>query len=97
MPETATDFHQDVGIAQSDPVRPEKPFKLWSTLGIAYSITSTPLAVGTYLSVAIGVGGSPIFVFAYILSVIMNMCVCLSLAELAAVMPHSGGQSQSIR
>ncbi|KIW36491.1 uncharacterized protein PV06_11258 [Exophiala oligosperma] len=69
-----------------------KPFKLWSTLGIAYSITSTPLAIGTYLAVSIGVGGSPVSIFGYIMVVILDMCICVSLAEMAAIMPHSAGQ-----
>jgi amino acid permease len=76
-----------------DLIKPAKQFHFWSTLGIAYSFTSTPLAVGTYLSLTVGIGGSPFFIFAYLLSVCMNMCICLSLAELAAVMPHCGGPS----
>lgn len=73
-------------------VLPEKPFKLWSTLGIAYSITSTPLAIGTYLAVSIGVGGSPVSIFGYIMAAVFNLCVCVSLAEMAAIMPHSAGK-----
>lgn len=79
----------DIGAGTT---KASKPFSVWSTLGVAYSITSTPLAIGTYLSVAIGVGGSPVFVFAYLVSVIMSMCICVSLAEMAAIMPHSSGQ-----
>ena len=80
------------GEAHVDNPQPEKPFQLWSTLGIAFSITSTPIAIGTYLSVSVGVGGSPVFFFGYILAVIMNLLVCASLAEMAAVFPHSAGQ-----
>ncbi|TVY39738.1 Choline transport protein [Lachnellula subtilissima] len=80
------------GEAHVDTPRPEKPFQLWSTLGIAFSITSTPIAIGTYLSVSVGVGGSPVFFFGYILAVTMNLLVCASLAEMAAVFPHSAGQ-----
>ena len=78
----------DLGVGN---VSPDKPFKLWSTLGIAYSITSTPLAIGTYLAVSIGVGGSPVSIFGYIMVAFFNMCVCVSLAEMAAIMPHSAG------
>ena len=80
----------DLGLGH---VSPDKPFKLWSTLGIAYSITSTPLAIGTYLSVSVGVGGSPVSIFGYVMAAIFNMFVCLSLAEMAAIMPHSAGKS----
>jgi hypothetical protein len=69
-------------------------FSLWSTLGIAFSITCTPLGIGTYLSVSIGVGGSPVYFFAYILAVGLNLLVCASLAEIAAVYPHSSGLSK---
>jgi hypothetical protein len=69
----------------------QKPFNLWSTLGISFSITSTPIAIGTYLSVSIGVGGSPVFFFGFILSVVLDLIICASLAEMAAVFPHSSG------
>lgn len=73
---------------------PTLHFNLWSTLGIAYSLTSTPIAIGTYLSVIVGVGGSPVFFFGYLLSAIMDLVVCLSLAEMAAVLPNSSGTCQ---
>lgn len=92
---THTDDHFVVGDVTSYVARPEKAFSLWSTLGIAFSITSTPLAIGTYLSVAIGVGGSPVSWFGYIMTILFNMCVCLSLAEMASIMPHSSGRSST--
>ena len=92
VPGDSLDQRLDIQEARADVIRPEKPFKLLSTLGIAYSITSTPLAIGTYLSVAIGVGGSPVFFFGFVLTVVMSLCICLSLAEMAAVLPHSGGK-----
>ncbi|EXJ95342.1 hypothetical protein A1O1_00462 [Capronia coronata CBS 617.96] len=70
----------------------EKPFSIWSTVGIQYSCMSTPYAVGAFLSLSVGVGGSPVFFFAYLLVVIMNMFVACSLAEIAAVYPHASGQ-----
>lgn len=73
----------------------KKRFSVWSTLGIAFSITCTPLGIGTYLSVSIGVGGSPVYFFAYILAVGLNLIVCASLAEMAAVYPHSSGLSNA--
>ncbi|EFX04889.1 putative choline and nitrogen mustard permease [Grosmannia clavigera kw1407] len=82
----------DVGTGDVQNTQVKKNFNLWSTLGISFSLTSTPITIGTYLSVSIGVGGSPVFFFGYILSVIMDLCVCASLAEMAAVLPHSSGQ-----
>ncbi|CZR67468.1 uncharacterized protein PAC_17367 [Phialocephala subalpina] len=70
----------------------EKRFSLLSTLGVNTSITCTPLAIGTYLSVVIGVGGSPVFVYAYLVAVTLNLLVCASLAEIASSYPHSSGQ-----
>lgn len=69
----------------------QKPFNIWSTLGIAFSTTSVPIAIGTYLSISVGVGGSPVYIFAYIVASVMNLGVCASLAEVAAVYPHSSG------
>ncbi|KAH8661737.1 amino acid/polyamine transporter I [Ilyonectria robusta] len=61
-------------------------------MGLQYSLTSTPLAIGAYLGSVIGVGGSPVFIYGYILAVLCNLCVCVSLAEIAAVSPHTSGQ-----
>lgn len=74
----------------------EESFRIWSTLGLQYSITATPLAVGTYLASVIGVGGSPVFIYGYLLGVSLNICVCLCLAELASVYPHTSVQSLDI-
>ncbi|KAJ5748225.1 uncharacterized protein N7511_009921 [Penicillium nucicola] len=82
----------EIGIGDVQTVTLDKPFHLWSALGISFSVTSVPLAIGTYLSVSVGVGGSPVYFFGYIVSVIFNLCICASLAELAAVFPHSSGQ-----
>jgi choline transport protein len=71
----------------------QRPFNLWSTLGLAFSVTCTPLSIGSYLSVSVGVGGSPVFFFGYIFSALMNLCICLSLAEISAVYPHASGKS----
>ncbi|KIM92611.1 hypothetical protein OIDMADRAFT_36482 [Oidiodendron maius Zn] len=67
-------------------------FNLLSTLGISFSITATPLGIGTYLSVVIGVGGSPVYFYGYLVAVGLNLLVCISLAEIAAVHPHASGQ-----
>ena len=92
-PRTTSVVDVSTGDVQEAPV---KHFNLWSTLGIAFSLTSTPIAIGTYLSVIIGVGGSPVFFFGYLLAGSMDLLVCLSLAEMAAVLPNSSGKLFSI-
>lgn len=67
-------------------------FNIWSTLGIQYSTTSTPVAIGTYLSVSVGVGGSPVFFWGYIIGVLMSGFICMSLAEMASSHPHASGR-----
>jgi hypothetical protein len=86
------DFGHEIGIGDVQAVRLDKPFNIWSALGISFSVTSVPLAIGTYLSVSVGVGGSPVYFFGYIVSVVFNLCICASLGELAAVFPHSSGK-----
>jgi hypothetical protein len=85
------DSGHEIGIGDVQAVGLQKSFHLWSALGISFSVTSVPLAIGTYLSVSVGVGGSPVYFFGYVVSVIFNLCICASLAELAAVFPHSSG------
>lgn len=83
----------EVGSGDVEVVSPAlaQRFSLFSTLGISYSITATPLSIGTYLSVVVGVGGSPVYFFGYIFAVLMNLTVCFSLAEIASIYPHSSG------
>lgn len=85
-----TDSSVDVGFVVE---LHQRRFNLWSTLGLAFSVSCTPLSIGSYLSVSVGVGGSPVFFFGYIFSALMNICVCLSLAEISAVYPHALGKS----
>src|ERR1700744_888096 len=68
-------------------------FNLWAALGINYSTIATPLAIGTYLAFNIGVGGSPVFIFGYLVATTFQIIVCISLAEMAAAFPHSTGVS----
>jgi choline transport protein len=67
-------------------------FNLWSCLGINYSTIATPLSIGTYLAFNIGVGGSPVYIFGYLVATIFQIIVCISLAEMAAAFPHSTGE-----
>ncbi|KAJ5108252.1 amino acid transporter [Penicillium angulare] len=70
----------------------ERHFNLWSTLGINYSAIGTPLSIGTYLSFSFALGGSPAYIYGYLVAGFMQIIVCLSLSELAAAYPHSSGQ-----
>ncbi|KAL2421941.1 Choline transport protein [Exophiala dermatitidis] len=67
-------------------------FNVWSTVGILFSVTNTPVVLGTFLATVVGVGGSPVFIWGYIMGFALNMCICTSLAEIAAVYPHASGQ-----
>jgi hypothetical protein len=87
-------FDKAIVGSATDPLA--RPFRLWSTLGMQFSVSSTPLSIGTYLSFVIGIGGSPVFFFGYLLSCVMGMCICLSLAEIAAVYPHASGWSSCV-
>lgn len=94
--QSSLDSENDVGIGEVSMAQNgnalEERFNLWSTLGMQYSLQSTSIAIGTYLSIVVGVGGSPVFFFGYILGVGMNFCIALSLAEIAAVFPNASGK-----
>ena len=66
-------------------------FSVLSAIGIQFSLLATPLAVGSFLTFILGVGGSPFFFYASIVSFTGQMLVCISLAEIAAVFPHASG------
>ncbi|KAH7034674.1 amino acid/polyamine transporter I [Microdochium trichocladiopsis] len=67
-------------------------FSVLAAIGIQYSISATPLAIGGYLTFILGVGGSPFFFYCFLVAVTGQMLVCLSLAEIASVYPHASGQ-----
>ncbi|KAL4795361.1 amino acid permease-domain-containing protein [Aspergillus venezuelensis] len=66
-------------------------FNLWSTLGLVYSTTATPIAVGSYLTFSLELGESPYYTYCYIFAVGLNIILCAALADIAAVYPHSSG------
>lgn len=80
--------HTSEGVGS---VKAKVHFSLWPAIGQQYSITGAPLTVGTYLSLSIGVGGSPAFFWGFILVVVFNGITCLAVAELASALPHSSG------
>ncbi|KAK3630178.1 hypothetical protein LTR56_017592 [Elasticomyces elasticus] len=70
----------------------KRNFNSWSTLGIMYTLTATPTIIGYSLSVVIGVGGGPFFIFGYLLTLLLQGVVCACLSELASAFPHASGQ-----
>lgn len=70
----------------------EKTFNLWSALGVAFSFQITPLILGAFLVLSLVAGGSPFFVYSFVVAFGMNMFVAASLAEMAGFLPHVSGQ-----
>lgn len=67
-------------------------FNLWSTLGLVYSVTATPVAIGSYLTFSLVLGGSPFYVYGYIFAVGFNIVLCIALAEISSLFPHPSGE-----
>lgn len=70
----------------------KKRFNIWSTSALQFSLICSSLAIGTFLSTVIGVGGSPVLIYGFILAVTFDLFICFSLAELASAYPHSSAQ-----
>lgn len=79
-------------ITEEEPVKLEKNFNLWSTCAFQYTLICSSLAIGTFLSTVIGVGGSPVLIYGFILAIIFDLIICYCLAELASAYPHSSAQ-----
>ena len=75
---------------------PKVHFKLWQTLGMNFSITEAPIAVGAYLALIIGLGGFPYYVWCYVFAGCFQLILALPIAELASAIPHSSGQHQHL-
>lgn len=69
-----------------------KRFGLWTTCGLQFTLTCSALAIGTFLSTVVGVGGLPGLIYGFILATTFELIVCYSLAEIAAAYPHSAAQ-----
>ncbi|KAG7411425.1 Choline transport protein [Fusarium oxysporum f. sp. rapae] len=67
-------------------------FSVLAAIGIQYSISAAPLAVGGYLAFILGLGGSPYFFYGFLVAAAGQTLICISLAEIAAVYPHVSGQ-----
>lgn len=72
-------------------VKPKVHFNIWACLGVNFSITATPIAIGTMLALAIGVGGPPFFFYEYLFAGIGQLVLCVAMAEVASAIPHSTG------
>src|ERR1700742_2068797 len=71
---------------------PRVHFSLLSAIGVQYSVTAPPIAIGTYLSLVVGLGGSPAYFWGFLLMGVMQTATCLAVAELASAIPHSSGK-----
>ncbi|CDK24054.1 unnamed protein product [Kuraishia capsulata CBS 1993] len=67
----------------------EKNFSLLTVVGLVYSSFATPIALGTYLSLVVGVGGAPFFFYSYLMCGVFSLLTAYSMAELASVHPHA--------
>ncbi|RMZ78915.1 hypothetical protein DV737_g3695, partial [Chaetothyriales sp. CBS 132003] len=72
-------------------VKPKVHFSLLSAIGVQFSVTLAPIAIGTYLSLVVGLGGSPAYFWGFMLMGVMQTTTCLAVAELASAIPHSSG------
>ncbi|KAL4766869.1 amino acid/polyamine transporter I [Aspergillus nidulans var. acristatus] len=70
---------------------PNNRFSLWSTIGVQFSTTASPLAIGIYLQLVVGAGGSPYFFWCLLTAMILQFTTCISLAELSSAFPHTSG------
>lgn len=71
---------------------PKVHFNIWSCLGVNFSISATPIAIGTMLVLAVGVGGPPIFFYEFLFAGTGQVILATAMAELASAIPHSTGQ-----
>jgi choline transport protein len=70
----------------------QKPFTMWTAMGIGHSITNTAITVTVGLASGIAFGGPPIFFYGFLLMAFVALCVAVTLGELSSAFPHSGGQ-----
>lgn len=77
-------------------VRPKVHFSLLGAIGLQYSVTSAPIAIGAYLSLAIGLGGSPAYFWGFFAVGLLQLAACLAAAELASAIPHSSGECHGL-
>lgn len=89
MESISSDANPDV--ATDDQVTPKVHFNALQTLGMAFSITAPPIAIGLYLNLIIGVGGSAYYIWALLFVAFFQLITCFAVAEMASAIPHSSG------
>lgn len=89
-PDQCVKMTPDESIGQGE-VKPKTHFSLLGAIGIQYSLTCAPLAIGFYLSMVIGLGGSPAYFWGFVVTGFFQLFVCLAVSELASAIPHSAG------
>lgn len=72
-------------------VQPKVHFNLFQTLAMNFSITCTPLSIGAYLSLIVGLGGSPFYIWGFLFASVFQLILGLAVAEIASAIPHSSG------
>lgn len=87
-----SDDGKSEGVQVGEIVQPKVKFNLLAAVGVQYSVTAAPVAIGTYLSLIVGLGGSPTYFWGYILTGFFQFAVALAVSELASAMPHSSGK-----
>lgn len=85
--------YDSASLDSAQQIKPQVHFNIWTCLGVNFSVTATPIAIGTFLALAIGVGGPPIFFYEYIFAGIGQLILCVAMAEVASAIPHSTGMT----
>ncbi|KAJ3497091.1 hypothetical protein NLG97_g2166 [Lecanicillium saksenae] len=88
--ETCVGVGDPEAISNSD-TRSKVHFSLLAAVGVQNSVTCAPIAIGTYLSLAIGLVGSPAYFWGFFMVGFFQFAMCLATAELASAIPHSSG------
>ncbi|PYH90872.1 amino acid transporter [Aspergillus ellipticus CBS 707.79] len=72
--------------------RPQESFQLWQLFGMMTAAQGTPIVIGSFLSLIVGVGGPPGYIWGGFTAGIFSILIMLSLAEICCVYPCPAGQ-----
>lgn len=70
----------------------KRNFTMLSILALGFNICASWLGISASIAFAIAAGGTVSLLYGLLVVVFFNMCIALSLAELASVYPTAGGQ-----
>lgn len=76
-------------------VNSDAPLHTWGALGMNFTITAAPISIGSFLALAIGLGGPPFFFYGFLFTGLGQLILCLAAAEIASSRPHLVGLSRS--